>query len=128
MSGSSPKRSHRRAPFRGGKPIFEKVNEAHATASISCSWKSKVWRHGIGTSPDPARSRRSSLGSLNSTQKLPRHSRNGRKWAHSDRKQTLRPITSPSLNSTFSRHPGTRDTAQAVDQERYERRLAAKTF
>jgi hypothetical protein len=38
---------------------------------------------------------------LNSTQKLRRHSRNGRKWAHSDRKQTLRPITSPSLNSPF---------------------------
>jgi hypothetical protein len=35
------------------------------------------------------------------------------KWAHLDRKQTLRPITSPSLNSPFSLHTGTRDTAQS---------------
>src|SRR5215211_9391078 len=35
--------------------------------------------------PRPARSRRSSLSSSNSTQKRPRHSRNGRKWAHSVR-------------------------------------------
>ena len=95
----------------GWKTHLLKGERGNATASISCSWKSRVWRHGIGTSPDRARSRRSSLGSLNSTQKLRRHSRNGRKWAHSDRKQTLRPITSPSLNSPFSLHTGTRDTA-----------------
>jgi hypothetical protein len=52
--------------------------------------------HVIGTSPDQASSRRSSLGSLNSTQKQRRQWRNGRGIAQSTRKTTLRPITSPS--------------------------------
>jgi hypothetical protein len=102
----SAERSHRRPSSRGGKPIFSRVSGAHAPESISCSWKSRVWRHVIGTSPDRARSRRSSLGSLNNTQKPQRHWRNGRNGGHSDRKPTFRPITSPSLSSTFCPHPG----------------------
>src|SRR5215211_3637850 len=43
--------------------------------------------------PRPARSRRSSLSSSNSTQKRPRHSRNGRKWAHS--------VRSPDISSDY---------------------------
>ena len=49
--------------------------------------------------PDRAKGRRSSLGSSKSTQKRPRQSRNGRKWAHSDRRRTFPPITSSSLSS-----------------------------
>src|SRR5215203_1303380 len=48
---------------------------------------------------------------LDSTQKQRRQWRNGRGIAQSTRKTTLRPITSPSLNSAFCSHPGTRDTA-----------------
>ena len=62
------------------------------------------WSHVIGTSRDRARSRRSSLGSLNSTQRPLRHWKNGRSWAHSDRKPTFRPITSRSLSNSSSAH------------------------
>jgi hypothetical protein len=48
---------------------------------------------------------------LDSTQKQRRHWRIGRGIAQSNRKTTLRPITSPSLNSAFYSYPGTRDTA-----------------
>jgi hypothetical protein len=48
---------------------------------------------------------------LNSTQKQRRQWRKGRGVAQSTRKTTLRPITSPSLNSAFYSYPGTRDTA-----------------
>jgi hypothetical protein len=73
--------------------------------SISCSTRSRAWMHVIGTSPDQASSRRNSLGSLNSTQKQRRRRRNGRGIAQSTRKTTLRPITSPSLNSAFYSYP-----------------------
>src|SRR5688572_24670133 len=67
--------------------------------------------HVIGTSPDQVSSRRSSLGSLNSTQKQRRQWRNGRRIAQSTPKTTSRPITSLSLNSAFYSYPGTPDTA-----------------
>ena len=89
-----------RQPARPDELIGE-----HAVESISCSTRSRAWMHVIGTSPDQASSRRSSLGSLNSTQKQRRQWRNGRGIAQFTRKTTLRPITSPSLNSAFYSYP-----------------------
>ena len=95
----------------GWKTHLLRGDGEHAVESISCSTRSRAWMHVIGTSPDQASSRMSSLGSLNSTQKQRRQWRNGRGIAQSTRKTTLRPITSPSLNSAFYSYPGTRDTA-----------------
>jgi hypothetical protein len=92
-------------------PSSKGVIGEHAVESISCSTRSRAWMHVIGTSPDQASSRRSSLGSLNSTQKQRRQWRNGRRIAQSIRKTTSRPIRSPSLNSAFYSYPGTRNTA-----------------
>jgi hypothetical protein len=73
----------------GWKTHLLKVNEAHATASISCSWKSRVWRHRVGTSRDSARSRRSSLRFLEQHTEAAAALEKWQKMGPSDRKQTF---------------------------------------